>query len=257
MPDTRTHRGAHPEDGALFGPDAEASLRRGAADLGWLLDRGYGMRSSLALVGDRHNLTQRQRIALARSICSATERTERVAREIPLADIAGRELWIDGYNLLITAESALGGGVILHGRDGCFRDLASLHGTYRHVEETTPALTLLGETIQARHPTNVHWILDRPVSNSGRLKERILTIAGEHQWPWHVELEFSPDAVLVRVDGIVATSDSAILDRCVHWTNIAAAFLGEHARQAFLVDFNGVSPASAAPAAQSSMSPNG
>ena len=55
-------------------------------------------------------------------------------------DVANRELWIDGYNALTTIESALSGSVILRARDGCYRDMASMHGTYRKVQETVPAI---------------------------------------------------------------------------------------------------------------------
>ncbi|MDO8540631.1 MAG: DUF434 domain-containing protein [Opitutaceae bacterium] len=129
MPDTRTHRGPHPEDAKLFAPAAVPALRGGYADLCWLLDRGYAMTSALELVGNRFSLRQRQRLALARCACSEEQRRRRAAHELPAGALAGAELWLDGYNLLISLEAALGGGVLLLGRDGCVRDLASLHGT--------------------------------------------------------------------------------------------------------------------------------
>jgi len=39
--------------------------------------------------------------------------------------------------------------VILAARDGAYRDMASMHGSYRKVAETLPALELLGRTIAA------------------------------------------------------------------------------------------------------------
>lgn len=221
MPDTRTHRGAHPEDAALFAPDQIPALRRAAADLDWLLDRGYAVRSSLALVGDRHGLTQRQRLAIARCACCVTDRDRRAQHQLDLAALQGEELWIDGYNLLITIEAALGGGVILVGRDGGCRDLASLHGTYRTVTETTPAIELIGAMLAGYGVKSCRWFLDRPVSNSGRLKEILLTTAEARGWSWDVQLEFSPDAVLVQTDAIVTSADSVVLDRCSRWVNVA------------------------------------
>ena len=53
-------------------------------------------------------------------------------------------------NVLITLESALGGGVLLRCRDGCLRDMASLHGTYRIVDETDPALDALIDGLGSR-----------------------------------------------------------------------------------------------------------
>lgn len=225
MPDTRSHRGAHPDDARLFAREQWPALRRAAGELAWLLDRGYALRSALALVGDRHALTQRQRLALARCTCNATQRDRRRAHEAPLSAAAGAELWIDGYNLLITTESALAGGVILAGRDGSFRDLASLHGTYREVSETLPALRLIGDTLSAWGVASCRWLLDRPVSNSGRLRSVILDLAASAGWRWDVQLEFNPDKLLGESSAIAVSSDSVILDRCARWLNAARAIV--------------------------------
>ena len=40
----------------------------------------------------------------------------------------------------------MGGGIVLLARDGCYRDMASMHGTYRKVAETVPALEAIGRT---------------------------------------------------------------------------------------------------------------
>ncbi len=65
------------------------------------------------------------------------------------------------------------------------------------------------------------WLLDRPVSNSGRLKQIILEIAAHQGWPWTVELVAAPDPLLAATTEIVATADSVILDRCGPWLNLA------------------------------------
>jgi hypothetical protein len=235
MPDTRSHRGAHPEDAALFARERWPALQNATADLCWLLDRGYAIRSSVALVGDRHALTDRQRIAIARCACSQAQAERRHAHELAPAALADGELWIDGYNLLISIEAALGGGVILKGRDGCYRDLASLHGTYRTVSETEPALQLIGEALAGWSVRECRWFLDRPVSNSGRLKTRILELAATHGWRWDVQLEFSPDKLLSESPAIVASSDSVVLDRCARWSNVAREIIAAHVPTAAVV----------------------
>ena len=237
MPDSRSHRGAHPDDAHLFARECWIVLQRASAELAWLLDRGYALRSSLALVGDRHDLTQRQRLALARSVSAATLCDRRRLHEVSHDAIGGAELWIDGYNLLISIEAALGGGLILSSRDGCYRDLASLHGTYRTVSETVPALTLIGETLASWGVRQCRWLLDRPVSNSGRLRALMLEIASAHGWSWHVELEFNPDALLATSPGIVVSSDSVILDRCTKWFNAARPIIVAKVPDAFVVEF--------------------
>ena len=94
------------------------------------------------------------------------------------------------------AWAALGGGVLLLGRDGCCRDMASMHGSYRKVAETLPALELLGRTLAACDLRECRWLFDRPVSNSGRLKGIVEELAVARDWPWRVELVPDPDAIL-------------------------------------------------------------
>ena len=109
----------------------------------------------------------------------------------------GRAVWIDGFNVLTTVEAALGGAVVLIGRDGSLRDIAGVHGTYRRVEETTPAIALVGAALDRLGVGPCRWLLDRPVSNSGRLRAMLLDAAADAGRDWAVELPFDPDAELI------------------------------------------------------------
>jgi hypothetical protein len=222
VPDTRQNRGAHPEDRRLFAPEPLPALRAATAEHSWLLTRGYPPRAALKLVGDRHALTERQRIAVSRAACSDRQREDRAARRKDPAEARNTDLSVDGFNLLITLEAALSGGVLLRCRDGCLRDLASIHGSYRSVQETTPALERIGAVLAALGPRSVHWLLDRPVSNSGRLAERIREVAALHGWPWTVEAVFNPDADLRQGNSIAVTSDSAVLDGAARWLDLVS-----------------------------------
>lgn len=220
MPDRRSHRGPHPDDARLFAPNNISDLRSALTDFSLLLTKGYADKSALKLVGDRFSLTQRQRLAVMRSACSDQQLDSRNQRQVELEKIAGKSIIIDGYNLLITVEAAMSGGIIFKGRDGCLRDLASIHGTYRKVTETIPAIELIGSFLQEYGIENILWLLDSPVSNSGRLKKLISDIAAEHSWDFEVKLSSSPDAELIKTDIPVVTSDSVILDNCRIWTNV-------------------------------------
>lgn len=236
-PDHRQHRGAHPEDRHLFALERLDTLRTATADLSWLLSRGYAMTSSLKLVGDRYNLQERQRTAIARAACTDQARRERSSRSLPWESLHGTDIEIDGFNLLITIEAALGGGLIMHCQDDCLRDLASMHGSYRAVQETDPALELIGTTLEAVSPRSVLWLLDSPVSNSGRLAQNLRTLAQERSWPWQVETVFNPDALLRVSEQIVVSSDSVILDSASRWVNVASHLIYHHVPQAWLADF--------------------
>ncbi|MFH1614011.1 MAG: DUF434 domain-containing protein [Planctomycetota bacterium] len=239
MPDRRIHRGPNPKDEKLFATDAVARLCAAVGDYSLLLTRGYAEKSAMKLVGDRFGLSQRQRIAVMRSACSDEQLFERGHRRVETGQIAHGRIAIDGYNVLITVEAALGGSVILKGRDGCYRDMASVHGTYRKVNETRPALELVGSFLEELAPRDVLWLLDSPVSNSGRLKMLMLELAGEKDWNWQVDLATSPDAVLKQGRSIAATSDSAVLDGCGMWVNLAAEIIRGKLPQSRLVDLSG------------------
>jgi hypothetical protein len=220
VPHAQSHRGAHPEDPKLFAAAALPRLRAAAEQIAWLLDRGYRLETAIGFVGARHQLDARQRLALQRGCCSAAQYRRRAARELDPCDAAWRPLLLDGFNLVITLEVALSGGVLLECLDGAVRDIAGLRGSYRMVEETDVALDLVGSALGELRPSRALFLLDRPVSSSGRLCARILERAATWAVPVGVELVPDPDAILARSHGVV-TSDSAVLDRCASWLNLA------------------------------------
>jgi hypothetical protein len=214
------HRGPHPEDPQLFDLQHGADFAVAVEDYSWLLGRGYARQAGLTLVGDRFQWTVRQRVALGRCACSDAARSRREVKEV--RDFSS--IQIDGLNALTTVEAALAGGVVLRGRDGCFRDMASFHGNYRMVEEAPRAAELVGLHLAGRPAL---WLLDKPVSNTGRLAHLLRELALERGWPWTVELVADPDAVLKVSAEVVATSDSAILDGCTRWYNLARRVVEE------------------------------
>ena len=230
------HRGADPKDERLFGAGRLATLRQATNDLCWLLDHGYGIGCATELVGDRHHLARRQRIAIARCACSKAAKERRQDHCVGLTQLRGQELWLDGFNVLMAVETALGGGVILIGRDDCCRDVAGVYSHYHKVEETLPALHAIGQMAAQWAVSKCHWLLDSPVDNSGRLKGIIQEVAAETGWPWEVELVLNPDRVLSFTGQVVSSSDHAILDRCQSWFNLARQVIADQAPAAHVVE---------------------
>lgn len=152
--------------------------------------------------------------------------------------VHGQELWIDGYNVLTVLESALAGGVVLLGRDGCCRDIAGIHRRYRKVNETVPGLRLVGETAAEWGVTCCRWWLDKPVSNSGRLKTLIREQAKAAGWNMEVELDFNPDRILSKSLRVIATSDGIVLDQCRQWVNLAREIIVGRIPETWLLDIS-------------------
>ena len=221
MPHKPHHRGKHPEDTRLFSAAWIPILREAVADLSFLLSRGYAERAAQKVVGDHYQLDVRQRRAVLGASCAADALARRRATCVASDALAGSIIRIDGYNLLIAVECALSRGLLLRGRDGCLRDLASVHGSYRRVEETLPAVRQIARTLESLGVTHAYWCFDAPVSNSGRLKTLLGTEAARQGWPWTIALAPNPDKSLAQSDDIVVTADGWILDRAARWTNLA------------------------------------
>lgn len=238
----RGHRGADPEDAAQLGPAALPRLRAAVADLAWLLGRGYAEVAALKVVGDRYGLTRRQRAAVSRSTCDDAALARRRAHEAPIEALRGAAVVIDGFNTLIPLERALGGGPLLVGRDGAVRDLAGVHGTWRVVAETDAAAELAGRVLADAGAASARWLLDQPVSNSGRLADRLRALAAAHGWAWTVEVLARPDPEVAASPDVVCTADGWILDRAARWFPLVRVAVERHAPAAWRVDLRDDAP---------------
>jgi hypothetical protein len=232
------HRGVHLNDKVLFSGEQLHRLHDAVYELCWLLDRGYARHSAMQLVGDHHQLAVRQRLAISRAACSSVNRALRIAKCLPIEKIKGQPLVIDGFNLIITVETAMAGGLLLACCDGCIRDIASIHGTYRQVYETREAIELIGNALQSFAPESVLWLFDKPVSNSGRLAVMVRDIAEAHHWNWQAELIENPDQAILGSHKIAITSDSVILDGVGRWANLGVNLVTTYFQEAWLIDFS-------------------
>ncbi|MGM0578403.1 MAG: DUF434 domain-containing protein [Myxococcota bacterium] len=238
MPDTRSHRGPRHEDARIFGEAWVPTLREAVRDLSWLQTRGYAEKSALKLVGDRYQLRRRQRVAVLRCACADDALARRRETRVPEEAVRGAEVWLDGFNVLTTVEAALSGGCVLVGRDGCHRDMASMHGSYRKVRETRPAIERVGAVLAGLGVASCRWLLDSPVSNSGRLRGALRDAAEARGWRWEVDLVPDPDPLLAQADAVVATADSVILDGCDRWLNLARRVVEERVSDPWIVDLS-------------------
>jgi len=240
MGQRQSHRGKHPEDDRLFAPQRISTLREAVADLSFLLSRGYAESAALKLAGDHYQLDARQRRAVLRAACSDDSLRTRLGHLVPLEGLCGQPVVIDGYNLLITVESMLSGGVLLRGRDGVVRDMASVHGSYRKVDETVDAVREIAYALTALRVAEARWCFDAPVSNSGRLRALLIEEAERLGVNWKVELSNNVDAMLSRATEVVVTADAWILDRAERWANVVDVLIERTNARESVIDLRGV-----------------
>lgn len=220
-------RGFVPTDERDFGEKMLPTLRRAAQEVYFLLCRGYDTKTATTFVGNHYQLSERQRLALARVISPEESIRNRKARELSDADMQGRTLYIDGFNCIITLEIAYSDSMLFRCMDGTIRDLAGLHGTYRLVDKTDLAITALLHTLTSLQIEKAVIYLDAPVSNSGRLRSRLLERSGDVPFMLEVQVENAVDHLLKQQD-CIASADAIILDECTAWYNLTGAVIAQN-----------------------------
>ncbi|OQP57186.1 hypothetical protein A3860_11530 [Niastella vici] len=213
-------------DNLLFGQQQEQhKILQALQDMYYLLNRNYPLKASLALAGNRYQLVKRQLQALQGMACSEEEIRKRKVKELQPAAMKNQTIFLDGFNILILVETALSGGFVFEGLDGCYRDISSVHGNYRTVANTEEALLIIGTTLQQLQLHKVIWVFDAPVSNSGKLKATCYEIAGKHHFPWEIRLENDPDKYLIDNNGLICSADAGVLNECKSWFNLGALII--------------------------------
>jgi len=225
-------RGFVEKDIIWFGSEWKDRMSNAGEELFYLLNRGYDLKTASTFIGNHYLLSERQRLALARMVSSQNSLTSRQKRELrPNALL--NHVYIDGFNTIITLEVALSGSLLLKGMDGAIRDLAGLRGTYRIVDKTWRALTLLLKRMDHLGIKDAVIYLDQPVSNSGRLKALILDMEKDYQVNVRVELLNDVDRVLYGKENVV-TSDAIILDNCASWFNLSGQIIEQDIKEAWV-----------------------
>jgi len=213
MAHEKRSRGKQSNDDQLFGNDkAKARFAAALYDYGFLLTRGYGQKSSVQLVGNRYRLNARQQQALMNMGASQVQIEQRRSRSLAIKDLKDKTLVIDGFNLIITLESYFSGAYVFEGMDGFYRDISSVHGSYKRIAKTTEVIKEVGSFLTEYACHKIYWVLDKPVSNSGKLKLLMEEMAKENAWNWEVLLDFNPDRFIVDFGHIAISSDAWVLD---------------------------------------------
>ncbi len=220
MQDKQCRRGYVPTDRKEFSEQI-GMLRKAARDTVYLLEAGYPLKSASVFVGNHYLLTERQRLALVRSVSTREKALERRKKELGPEELSGAVLHIDTFNTVIALETAFSGSVLLRGMDGAVRDLAGLRGTYRLIDKTDRALLAIRDVLVRCGVSGAVFYLDAPVSNSGRLKARAEQMMDGSGIDLSFHVTGDVDRILMQKP-LVATADSVILDHCTAWFNLTA-----------------------------------
>lgn len=235
MSSKAVRRGYVPTDEKEFNEKVMAKLKEAQKDIFMIINRNYPIKSVSTFVGNHYLLSERQRMALVRAISSSDSLKIRAQKEVKELE-ENQTVYIDGFNIIITLEVALSKSTLLKCMDGTVRDLAGLRGTYRLIDKTDIAIDLIGKKLEELKINKAVFYLDRPVSNSGKLKTRILELLDKYSFSTDVEIVDNADKSLENLENVIS-SDAIVIEKSKTWFNLAKRILDDYEEELTYIDF--------------------
>ena len=201
-------------------------LQRAAQDFRYLLNRGYPRKASLELVGNRYGLIFDERHLLHRGVFSDADSVTRQKKIISPEAIRNKDLAIDGHNVLITIEAGLSSRPLVLADDGFIRDISGLSGSFKKTEMTEKAFRLIVTFLKRWRPRHTLFLFDAPISKSGVLAQEVRVLLKKEGLPGDSIAMKVPEKTLIGFQGVVATSDTAIIDRSKKVIDLAGDIIG-------------------------------
>ena len=197
----------------------DPTLKEAKKDFQYLLGRGFPRTGALEYVGNHYLLDEIQRNYLNRTVFSREKIKTRKSKLILLSDVKGKDVLLDGYNVLITVETMFQGAddLIVNCDDGVTRDVKAVFGKYKENETTASALNSIISLLKLFKPKSVLFFYDSPVSLSGELARTTKEILDSCEVPGDAQTSKNVDKTLINLSkemgAVVATSDGVIIDK--------------------------------------------
>jgi len=213
-------------------------IQKAARDFRFLLNEGYPRKASLELVGNRYGLTSDERHLLHRGVFSNSDSGSRRKKKVFIGEVRNKDLVIDGHNVLITVEAGISGRPLVVGDDGFIRDISGLSGGFKQTETTEKAIQFIIRAIKKIKPSQTLFLLDAPISKSGELAEAVRNYLTKQDIPGEAMAVKVPERILIGFPGVVATSDTAIIDQSKKVLDLAAHVLRKNIELQSLIWLN-------------------
>jgi hypothetical protein len=181
---------------------------KAVTDYRFLLERGYARKSIIKWVGNRYELSAIQRTALYRGIDN--QRISLVRTNKLLPDITQeKELHIDVCNVIVTISNYLYGRPVFVCSDGFLRDAGEVYEKNAGPAVIRRSVEYIGSYI-IRTGINTFFYIDEPHQLCQLIKALL-----QDKNMGTIVLKKHADAALVSLSrGVIASSDSAIIEQC-------------------------------------------
>lgn len=178
----------------------------------YLLDRGYPKDSAVGFVSNHHRLAEKERFILMRVVVRSDLAWARRSKLLDLEDLRGQSISIDGYNVIITTESVLGGYPVYLCDDGLLRDSRGIFRGFKASPLTAIALNWILDLLASAGPARTEVLLDQQMSRSGELAEMVRGMMAERQLCGVAKTARNVDHLLKTAKRIILTSDGNVID---------------------------------------------
>jgi len=152
----------------------------------------------------------------------STVAASRKGKRISARELSGRTVAVDGYNVLITAESLLSGIPVYLCDDGFLRDTRGVFRRFRPSDETGLALVEISTILKESGVSRAEFVLDQQISRSGELAAQIREMMADLDLPGSAKTARDADRRLKLAASPVATADGAIIDAASEAVDIPA-----------------------------------
>ena len=92
-------RGYVPEDERNFSLEAIHTMKTASRHVRYLINEGCDLKQASTFVGNHFLLSERQRLAIMRSLATDEQLAVRQSRQVQMSDLDGKEVWIECFQL--------------------------------------------------------------------------------------------------------------------------------------------------------------
>ncbi len=183
-----------------------------ARELAALAQMGYPENPSFSLISAKYSLSEKDLFALRKIVRWPEEAIFNSLKRIPPELAFGKEIRVDGYNVLGTIQAMIEGEPVFLSNDGYVRDITSAYRSFHQRKIADRAIELLLEELEQVKAGEVLILFDQPVSKSGELSARVRNLLASTGLRGDARTEKSVDFDVPRGE-IAASSDVAVIKK--------------------------------------------